>query len=430
MQLLDASYHFISADAYSPGQADSALTYYDVRTPDGAVYLLISSYSYNMLPSVVWTNNYGNLKAALAPTIVSLNKDMEVAVNAASNYRYKPNNQNKMMSLLVSTDVHGDSTRFARAMEYLDAMPSIDAGINLGDVVPASFNEDNDWFINAVNGGEKPFFPIIGNHDAGNSASVALAGTMQQIFDKFILPLRDKIGIPTLDKPYYSVQNDTYKVTIIVLDVYDLPDTMADASNFAVSRTTWGMSQAQVNWLLSTLSGVPSNYTVLLAYHFAGDLNTKYVCDWSQKIGFNYINPGGTYVGMLGDIINAWKNGTSINKSFTPSQLQDYLPTLSVVADFSSRGVGLFAAHLTGHIHRDYIGHLTAHPDQLLIGLTTAANDNYQNASDLDRAIGTKAEDAITVLGINTINKTVNLVRIGANVTNDMVNRSFIALPY
>ena len=423
----DADNKFVAGDVLG-GSLDSGLTYHNITVPEGATRLLINSYSSN--PEAVWTNSFDAVKNAIKPTIISLNKDMEVAVNAASNFRYKPNNQNKMMSLLVSTDVHGDATRFARAMEYLDAIPSIDMGICLGDMAPASFAESVDWYISAVNGGTKPYLTVIGNHDAGNSASVSLAGTMQQIFDKFILPVRDKIGLPTLDKSYYSIQNDTYKVTVIVLDVYDLPDTMADENNFAVSRTTWGMSQAQVDWLLSTLASVPSNYTVLLAYHYAGDLNTKYVCDWSQKLNYNAINPGATYLGMLGDIINAWKTGTSINKSFAPSQSQEYLPTLSVSADFSSRGVGLFAAHLTGHIHRDYIGHLTEHPDQLLIGLAQTANDNNQNFSDLDRAIGTKAEDAITVLGINTINKTVNLVRIGANVTNDMVNRSFIALPY
>ena len=59
------------------------------------------------------------------------------------------------------------------------------------------------------------------------------------------------------------------------------------------------------------------------------------------------------------------------------------------------------------------------------------ANDYWQNEnSDLPRTKGTKSEDAITVVSFDTTAKKVNLVRVGSNITTNMVNRTMISLPY
>ena len=109
---------------------------------------------------------------------------------------------------------------------------------------------------------------------------------------------------------------------------------------------------------------------------------------------------------------------------------RSYLDTLTVSADFTSRGEGIFIGHFIGHIHRDYTGHITAYPDQNVIGFVQTANDNYQNFSQLPRAIGTKAEDAITVVGINTVSKKICLARVGANISNQMLERTPVAITY
>ena len=57
--------------------------------------------------------------------------------------------------------------------------------------------------------------------------------------------------------------------------------------------------------------------------------------------------------------------------------------------------------------------------------------DNWQNyCSDLPRAKGTKAEDCLTVLSLDTENRRINLVRIGSNVTVNLDERTYTALPY
>ena len=53
---------------------------------------------------------------------------------------------------------------------------------------------------------------------------------------------------------------------------------------------------------------------------------------------------------------------------------------------------------------------------------------NYD--SDLPRYPGTKAEDCLTTLSVDPINRNICLVRVGSNITNTMVDRTFIAIPY
>lgn len=365
-------------------------------------------------------------------SIIQRNCESLSAVNSAANYGWNEKgkyNINKCMSMLVTTDVHGSSEQMANAIDYLNATESIDVGICLGDIVPSNYSQDADWYVDSVLNSEKPFYTVIGNHDGGNSADIAISGTKQQVFNKFILPTISKIGLQNLDKTYYSITYDDYKVVLIVIDVYDVPDTLLSDGNFAVSRTVEALSQVQIDWLIQQLKSIPSDYHLIIARHSGGGTKwTNDTCDWTMSSGVIESSVVG-YECPVNEIVDAWTKGTSLKKEYSPQILAEYLPVISVDCDFTNRGTGIFATYLLGHSHYDVIAHDSY--GNLGVQLDCTANDNWQtHVSDLPRTSDGKQQDCLTVVGIDTKRRLVKLVRIGSSITMTMTRRDMIAIPY
>lgn len=365
--------------------------------------------------------------------IIARNSDVLPKVYASSYYGHPENwvaNANKQFSMLITTDIHADQTRFASAISYLNNIPSLDAGICLGDIIGGNYSEDKTWYVNDVLSSDKPFYTVIGNHDGGNSTQRSISATKAEQLTSYITPTADKIGF-TPTKTYYSITNDTYKVVVIILDCYDVPDTLS-GTDFVYSRGLNAYSKAQVDWLVSTLGSVPEDYTVMICQHCQYDSQTKVDCVWSSNLDRDFrsgdYTPGSTeinqYNNMIPDIINAWKNRTTISGSYAP--VIEGLPTIAVSADFSGlTNPGRFAGYFIGHTHSDIHTYITKYPDQLVFNFTCSANDLGQPTwSDLPRVTGTKMEDCITVVSIDNSTDTVRLVRIGSNITTDMRDRS------
>jgi hypothetical protein len=236
------------------------------------------------------------------------------------------------------------------------------------------------------------------------------------------------MGLSTLDKTYYFVNFDNYKISLIVLDNYDVPDTLLGDGNFAVSRGVEAFSQAQIDWFISTLNNIPADYTVVVARHSgSGGTWETYDCNFTKPN--SHISRSVEYYSSqpINDIINAWQKGMTLTQSYTSSNT--YLPTISVNCDFSSRGEGKFACYLFGHSHCDTIAY--DNYGNLAVQFDTASSGNSQPGnSDLPRINKEKTEDCITVVSIDTYNKLVKLVRIGSNISMSMQKRDFIALPF
>lgn len=367
--------------------------------------------------------------------VVVRNEDVLHQVNAAGNHGWSEAgkfDKNKCLSMLVVTDIHKCSVQAHNAVSYLNAIDGIDCGMCLGDIAAVNYAEtDGTWYTNVVNSSKKPFYTAIGNHDGGNSASASISGTKAQQFAKFVEPTLDVMGMSDLTKTYYKVDFSNYPVTLIVLDVFDVPDTKLDDGNFAVSRAVVAVSQEQLDWFVQALKSVPSGNHLVVSMHTAGNFGTwtSDECAWT-KPGSKIASNDRAYNKMpIADIVEAWRNGTSIRGTYAPTSYTSYMPTLTVDADFSERGAGIFACYLCGHAHYDTVAH--DQNGQLCVQLDCAANDNWQTASsDLPRVSGTKTEDCITVVGIDTGRRLVKLVRIGSNVTMSMTKRDMIALSY
>lgn len=368
-------------------------------------------------------------------SIFDRNRDIEHIVNAAAGmgrYGYGKTFP-KRFTLLVSTDIHRCQKQLINAVYYLNGMEAIDAGICLGDIQGANFTEnDGSWYFMAVNQAKKPFYTVIGNHDGGNSAKKELCGTKEEVREKFIISTRDAMRMPDLDKTYYSVRFADQKITLIVLDNYMAPEDRNENGDFVLSRSAECLDQQEVDWLIATLAAVPPEDHVLIARHGYPDSTEVLEGNWTRKN--RPITTEGSPYGtceIVPDIVDAWMRGGKLQKTYTPLQEFPTIPALTAEADFSPRGEGFFVAYLTGHLHYDVVGRSAAYPKQMIICFPSSANDDWQNYDcDLPRLRDTKAEDCLTVAAVDTENRKLHLVRVGSNITSDLVERKFLTLEY
>lgn len=367
-------------------------------------------------------------------TIAERNRDVEHIVNAAAKYGVYGLGTMfpKRFGLLITADPHRCAKQVKRAAAYMDEMDALDAGICLGDIMGASFTEsDGTWYTDVVQRTKKPFYTLIGNHDGGNGSDAATCGTKKQVFEKFLMPIREQMGIPQLDKTYYSVRFDEYKICLIVLDNYDVPDERDEEQNFLIKRGVEMIGQEQANWFSQTLLEVPADYHVIIARHSITESCVPIQSEWTQteyQIGGS--SQGYVTENLVTDVVDAWIHGKSIECTYSSEKFPTIEP-VRVQIDFAKRGKGDFVGYLVGHTHIDWLGVCEKYPEQHVINVASCANDKWQNkSSDLPRLQGTKAEDCITVLTVDTENGCVHLVRVGSNMTYNMTKRIYTSLKY
>ena len=369
--------------------------------------------------------------------IITRNRDVEDVAKYASEYGVGyggTENYYKQCSMLVTTDLHSCWDQFNSAIDYLNYLGTLDIGGCLGDIVVNKYTDDSTSYNSAVARSQKPFLTLVGNHDCGNSTTPSNCGTTAEVLAKFITPNEAKAGQSGLTVPYYTYTDTTHKITFICLYNYDSPETK-EGGSYVWARGYACYSQTEIDWLITTLSNVPSDYAVVILEHEYTEPNTAVSCNWTQwnmaYIGSsNTNNAGYGDVQIVSEIVNAWKNGTTFSGTFAPSS-STVLPTLSISCDFTSRGAGEFICYLAGHRHRDIVAKNSKFNDQIAIVLGATAIDEWQNSdSDLPRVFGKKSEDLITVVGFDRRFKRINLVRIGSNKTFTMVDRTMFSIQY
>ena len=376
------------------------------------------------------SQNESDIAEINSKDIVKFNNDVLSDVNACSSYGLTALGTNlplHTLSILFMTDIHSyDFEEVKNAIEYLNAIESVDIGICLGDMAPSKYTDSATGFVSAVQGSNKPFYTIYGNHDIGNNKSLADSTTVANAFNKWV---KDTTSIENLSTPYYKVDFADYKLTAIFLNNYDVPDTTA-GNAYTVSRGAEVVSQTQVDWLLGVLDNVPTDYTVIIFRHSFPDSNTRVDCNFSMHGSVLQGNGVACYSDLIPDIINAWKNGTALSKTYAPN-ISDVTGSITINHDFTSRGSGKFACYVVGHSHRDVVAKSTTYNDQIVIGFEATSYTNYiNNGGDLPRVANEKSHDAITVLSVDPTTKLIKMVRVGSNKTVRMVDRTIIAIPY
>lgn len=313
------------------------------------------------------------------------------------------------------SDLHNDTTRYDRFMRFLsDNKKYIDAGIVTGDLVDistvAAFAE-----MTAKETYDIDLIKCIGNHEKGG---VTTPLTDTQIYANWH-------QTTNTEKLYFYKDYTSKKIRLICLDVYD----PIEGDNH--------YQQTQIDWFINALKDAKTKgYTAIVARHNVeggytnlAPNNKGFFQRWYQWAEIGSIYNRGT---IIEDIVDAFKNGTSLNQTYT---FTDSTPSITVNTSFS--GNGDFACYLCGHYHGDFIGYSVAHPNQLYLSIAQGCLKSsirpsvmWEQVSDLPRIEGEKSEDLFNVYGFDTTNKVIKVCRVGSDVNDILEERKFATYTY
>ena len=364
-------------------------------------------------------------------TIEGRNPDAVSNLYAAARYGFNSmgvENSNKRFAMLVTTDIHAYGDMLESAVTFSNDMRCFDCAATLGDIASEHYSDtDGTWYSEIISESNVPWLTVIGNHDMGNTVDTEKSATQAQAFAKWIAPNLDIAGVES-ETSYYYKDFSEYNLRIIVLNVYDTPDTLGSDGNFVVNRSVQCISQAQANWLVSTLAATPAGYTVAVLMHSNPGTGVKDTDVPFNHATLDFVNQD-TQGTLIPEIIDAWMNGATLSKTFASTDSN--VPSVNVSADFTSRGDGAFAGYILGHMHRDLVGHVEGYDEQKLYGFSATAVGNWQNGDDdLPRVVGHRSNDAITAVCIDTVARKVYLVRIGSDISFDLNRRDPVAISY
>ena len=295
--------------------------------------------------------------------------------------------------------------------------------IATGDLVYDTFADTMDYYDEALAKTTKPVLNVIGNHDAGqNSGTTSLSKVSSdtECYNKYIKPYVSNWSVTqpsdaeTYGKSYYYKDFSTEKVRLIVLNEYetDYEIDPNDGTKLLYSREFRAMRQAQVDWLITTLTNTPSDYGVIVATHQPlGLLKSEDNQFVSPNLVDNtsYFSVYSSDKEWLAKIINAYASKSSLTLSVT--QIGAVVTTLNCDCDFTSVQSEFICA-ICGHTHSDYIGHLKNYPN---IPVLCVAADNLTYTNQIQpRAEGHQSEDLFNVVNIDRNRKTIKIIRIGA----------------
>lgn len=330
-----------------------------VDIPENCNYVYIASLkSLGNIKQIVILGDYDEL------TVLSFNKDLVDKVYASNMTRgVKP-----VLSLLHFSDIHGVTRNLENVVKvqnyFSDIMSDV---IDTGDDVNDQFS-DPDIFA-GVAGAEK-ILRCIGNHDnAVKSGSVYdfNAKTASECYDKFFAPyINDWSVTYTADKCYYYKDYPTQGVRLVVLDVMHNDST-------------------QEAWLDSVLADAKTNeLAVICANHYPRIID-------GYQTPFNDASPAAN------NMPEAWASSV----------------------DLFISGGGEFVCWLCGHTHKDSVGTIQGHQNQVMIVIDTSATGRSVT-SNTYRKFYTRSQDLMNVISVDRNNTTIKVVRIGARERDDL----------
>lgn len=417
-QITIAGYSSNDESTFVPGALETTLsgrTDVVMRTiPSGVNYIRVAHRfsSYPNLDAGAWLCNFDDVPGR---DILALNPKSEydaLVINAAKKNKIASNVPD-VITFLHFSDIHGDADCTKRLMKMHERYAAyINDIICTGDMVMGNYDSANAMAFWNKSGAESVLMAI-GNHDSWvtNYDASICEGYVQGlglvkktlVYQKFFAPYISGWGVtqPTdaeadgkcyyyKDYTFTSGGNTTKTLRLVVLDcmhygVY----TDLDNDNVSIQNT----------WLVGVLNDArTNNIPVIIADHFqAGNGNGHYVdCAYSSrdKLSEDLLNP----------------------------------LAYNAVQDFIDAG-GEFVCWFFGHSHKDEISYPGGNEDQLQIAITCARSDSG-NLDDGDRVIGTKTQDAFNVMSIDTTDKLIKIVRIGADRNRELGAKRVLVYRY
>lgn len=345
----------------------------------------------------------------------------------------------KPLAFIHTSDIHTraiDYGCFVNVCQYLESYDNLQFAIVTGDIVYDDYRDPMTYYDEAKTKTTKKVFNVIGNHDAGQwHVNLSSVSTDQQAYERYIAPYKSSWELGNGDagdgKCYYYKDFDTEKIRLIVLNEFetDYEINPSDPTKLLYSREYRAMRQAQVDWLINSLSSTPNNYGVIVALHqldkTSSTEDNNFVSEYLKGRSVANVYASSTNAEWLLRILDAFKNKTSLNFSF--NQTGAVVTTINVVCDFSSNGAE-FICTLCGHTHNDYIGHYQNYPS--LVVLCVGSNNLTYTGKYCQRKEGTLSEDMFNVVNIDRNRKTIKVIRIGSDASITGQDRKNITIKY
>lgn len=303
-------------------------------------------------------------------------------INTGNGYQSDP----QPLVLVHFSDIHGDATELTRIIEFSNTLKTdIDDVICTGDMVEHRYSDGMAWW-DAVEGSEK-ILTCIGNHDALAATSgwdwTDLATEANQ-YSQYFAPYIANWGcIYTAGKTYYYKDYTAKNVRLIVLNC----------------MLTGDDDTAQKAWFESALSGAKTaGLSVVVADHYIMNGQERVDCNFSSIDRTPSNNAlGGDYVDAVQSFVN---------------------------------GGGEFVCYIAGHVHVDYFARSATYTNQTCILIDAASVSQSNLYSDTQRTEGTKSQDLLNLLVVDTASKAVKIIRVGADMDHYLRSKKQMTYRY
>ena len=325
--------------------------------------------------AVTYTEHSGNVVARnpRSTEIIEISKTFSSST---------PRHRNFVFSHI--SDTHAHAIALENALKYSQVINS--QGLFLtGDVVSQSSYDGYGYVHELCKDYGCPSFLTTGNHDGVGVSSLA------SFNDLFFASMSKTFGYSrSSGAGYYYKDLSTPKIRVIAMDCCD------SSASYRINS----IGTTQITWLQNTLSSTPSGYGVIILLH--QPLGNPTAESRSAHPSF------AKYPELSSSDIN-WTGASAVR---------------AAVDNFIAGG-GEFIMYCCGHFHADIVGAIsgTSHTQLMAcIGSPNGIQDMQNDICSLGDGIG-KTQDLFNAYVIDRTRKTVRVVRIGANVCEDLSER-------
>ena len=410
----------------------------DISADVGVKVYGLATYREELYRSQVNRNIVQQLKPQFPAVTACLGKTTEF---------YKSN-----FGAICVADFHGSFTSLDDAyavQQYLSryysnqALPILCVGDNVpgrtkeGGVISEAYNT---YIAKAIQYG---VYHTIGQHEVGFYDTTAGRSktncmTHDEVFEKFIAPMKEVWELPDLTTNYYCKDFANAKMRLISLYQYNVPLVEESSTVWKYWRAAIWYGQEQLDWLVNTLNSTPDGYNVIILMHQPENAvnnteNTPFFHGNLPSVGGMGIIDGTPVV----DIVEAYRNRTTLNKTYVCKDKTKYPEadfSNSVVADFTN-AKGTFANYFTGDAHVDYFGSV-GETTQKNFGVTSSGQ-SYDVALRSDNGDSTIASMAnnpestiLTIIGYDYDRTMARICRLGQQFASDGTMRVYTAIKY
>ena len=211
------------------------------------------------------------------------------------------------------------------------------------------------------------------------------------VINRFIRPYHDDIIIEN-GKTYYYFDRPLNKVRFISIDTTEIiNETTGTSGEF---QPSYSITQEQLDWFVNTLKNTPDGYKIVLLSHV--------------PINSNLAWAGGEAL-IFGDIVEAFNNKTSINKTDNYAHV--------VNSDFyGTNGKILLSICGHGHVDDSFVS------DSGCVYYEVNCDTFLNNGGSVyERKVNSITEQSFDVVIINADNGDIHTVRYGAGIDRPLI---------